>query len=320
MRTSSELGSTGHKVIYDDGISDDGMQFSLGNWRYWLLGAAAFFTIVAIIMTLVSAPPADETVKVSAAGFQLIRVILGLLCVGVVPAVFLVCAMISAADRSRRVLFGICSIAAVLLSFLFIADAAIVLAVNGTTSSRAARDEIFKQAFATIDGYSTKVDAAAKAFFDAGGEDPKTLIGIDTIGNRIAIANKWKAANAESVRLLENAEPTINEWFEKAGVTMFGKEDFWVGRDAREYVTALKDARKADDRLIPPIIEYLYVMRKQADHFGVAKDGTVFFNSEEELDAYRTARAKIAPFLKSYNEAAAHLDRVRARVNGAKNK
>jgi hypothetical protein len=171
----------------------------------------------------------------------------------------------------------------------------ISLAVNGSGSAFAAREDAFKQAFATLDSYAAGADKARNAFFDAGGVRVKTLIGEETITYRIALVNRLKISCAESTKLLETAEPTIDAWFESAGVPAIRREVFWKERRGHEYVEALKNLRSTEAKVTAAVGEYLGVMRRLNGHFAMADSDNVYFKDQEDLDTYNAALKKLDP-------------------------
>lgn len=303
-----------HEVYYVNAGSD-GMAFSLSNWRYWVFAVACILALCGIVMAILTAPPVEYKDDVRRIAYMFGAGIGGLICVGVVPGGFLLGAALSSAERTRRGLFTTSAIVALCLAFLYTVGAGFNLAVLGTAGSRALREEAYKQAFKTIDSYVEPTNKAVDAFVQAGGDNPKSLIGADTISQRIGMANKLKTTNAEAVRLLEAAEPTLDAWFESAGVSYSARQAFWVDRHGREYLSALRDARKVEARLSTAIIEYLYVMRNQADRFSVATDGTILFQDQDKIDAFRAARAKVVPLLNELDSCNAAAMRVAKQIN-----
>lgn len=302
MRSAAqrELKSDGHEVVFDSS-DDTGMAFSATNWRYWLLGTAAFLTLAGLLMGLLTAPP----IGVDGGGgvFTIVMALGGLLCVGVVPGVFLLCALAASNDRAKRGSFTLTAFSAVLLSAVYVFFTGMGLAVNGTRSQRDAREAAYKQAFDTLDSYAASADQAREAFFNAGGVRVKTLIGADTISTRISLVNRLKVACAESAKLMETAEPTIDEWFESAGVSVFARAEFWEDRHGHEYTEALKNLRAVETKLTAAVSEYLRVMHGLTGRYAMADSNNVYFKDREDLETYEAALKKLDPALNAYDDA-----------------
>jgi len=310
----------GHLVSYSD-VDDTGMQFSLTNWRYWLIGLGVILAIAGIVMSILAAPPMEGvTDGAYRTGVMIGMGIGGLICTGFVPGIFLIAALASSSDRSKRTFFGVAAILGVAFSSFYAFVNGINIAVNGTGAAQAAREVAYKQAFDTLDSYAASADKARDAFFDAGGVSAKSLIGADTIRNRITLVNKLKTECAASAKLLENAEPALNEWFESAGVSSIGRDTFWVSRHGHEYTAALKELRAAETSLTVAVSEYLETMRRLNGHFAVAESANVWFKEQEDLDTYNAALKKLDPSLKAYKNAQERLDACKAVVKAVEAK
>lgn len=291
-------------------VTDDGMTFSLGNWRYWLFAAAVVLTLVGVVIGLFTAAPDTVDTDAGRLGYTVGRALGGVLCAAVVPGALYLAAAFSKSDRARRMSFGASAVAAVALSAVVVISAGAGLARHGSHGSRKAREAAYKQAFATIDGYVAPYSKVLDAFSAAGGASVKTLIGAQTIAQRMGMAVKVKNANLEAKRLLEGAEPALNEWFAQAGVGEAARDAFWENRKAREYLAILTERCVAEEQVSAVVIEFLRVMHAQAENFGTMSDGTILFKTQEDLEAFRAIADKVSAPMRKYGDVQAAVERM----------
>lgn len=308
-----DLKAAGHQVVFESD-DDTGMSLSMTNWRYWLLGVAILFAVIGLVLALITAPAVNLKGEAESLGYVIGTAIGGMLCTGLVPGIFFLAARSSSSDRAKRGCFLVCVISALALSLAYCGYAGLGLAWHGTRGARDAREAAFKTAFETLDSYAASADKARDAFFNAGGTRVNTLIGADTIAARIALVNKLKVACAESTKLLETAEPTLDAWFEQAGVSIFARDMFWNERLGHEYTEALLNLRAVETKVTAAVSEYLGVMHRLTGRFATADSNNVYFKEQADLETYQAALKKLDPVLKAYEDAQDRLAACKAMI------